>query len=115
MPEPSPNTLERVADLRAQLHRHNYLYYVLDEPEVSDAGYDTLLRELRALEAEYPELVTLDSPTQRVGAPLSDAFAPVEHLQRMFSLDNVETAEELEAWAARLTRGLDREARWLLV
>ena len=111
MPEPSPEAIEQIADLRAQLHRHNYLYYVLDAPEVSDAGYDTLLRELRALEAEYPELITPDSPTQRVGAPLSDAFAPVAHLQRMFSLDNVESAEELEAWAARLARALEREPR----
>ena len=109
MPEPSPETLERIADLRAQLHRHNHLYYVLDEPEVSDAEYDTLLRRLRALEAEFPELVTIDSPTQRVGAPLSDAFASVTHLQRMFSLDNVETAGELKAWGERLTRGLERE------
>jgi DNA ligase (NAD+) len=111
MPEPSPEAIEQIAALRAQLHRHNHLYYVLDAPEVSDAGYDTLLRELRALEAEYPELITPDSPTRRVGAPLSDAFAPVAHLQRMFSLDNVESAEELEAWAARLARGLEREPR----
>ncbi len=111
MPEPSPEAIEEIADLRAQLHRHNYLYYVLDAPEVADAAYDTLLRRLRALEAEYPELTTPDSPTQRVGAPLSDAFAPVTHLQRMFSLDNVESAEELEAWAARLARGLEREPR----
>jgi DNA ligase (NAD+) len=109
MPEPSTETLERIADLRAQLHRHNHLYYVLDAPEVSDAEYDELLRQLRAYEAEFPELIALDSPTQRVGAPVGDAFAPVEHLQRMFSLDNVETTEELEAWAARLTRGLGRQ------
>jgi DNA ligase (NAD+) len=90
------------------LRRHEYLYHVRDAPEISDAEYDALMRELQALEAEHPELVTLDSPTQRVGAPPSDAFAPVVHRERMFSLDNAESAGDLEAWEARLERQLGR-------
>jgi DNA ligase (NAD+) len=99
----------RVAEVRDALRRANYLYYVLDEPEISDIDYDTLMRELVALESDHPDLVTDDSPTQRVGAPLDDAFTPVTHLDRMFSLDNVESIEELEAWQSRLVRLLDRE------
>ena len=99
----------RIAEVRDALHRANYLYYVLDEPEISDNEYDTLMRELVALERDHPHLVTDDSPTQRVGAPLDTAFAPVTHLDRMFSLDNVESIEELEAWQSRLARLLDRE------
>jgi DNA ligase (NAD+) len=99
----------RIEELRDQLRHHNYRYYVLDDPEISDVEYDTLLRELLALEAEHPELVTPDSPTQRVGAPLSDAFAPVVHRERMFSLDNVEATGELESWQARAARILGHE------
>ncbi|MDJ0923063.1 MAG: NAD-dependent DNA ligase LigA [Acidimicrobiia bacterium] len=99
----------RLAELREALHRANHRYYVLDDPEISDAEFDALLRELVALERDYPELITDDSPTQRVGAPLDTAFAPVEHLERMFSLDNVESIEELEAWQARLTRTLGHD------
>ncbi len=108
MAKPSPAQVERAAELREQIHHHNHQYYVLDAPIVADAEYDALARELAALEAEFAELITPDSPTQRVGAPLSDAFAPVTHRQRMFSLDNVESLDELEAWAGRLERGLDR-------
>lgn len=103
------DTEKRLTELLDALHRANHRYYVLDEPEISDAEYDTLMRELIALEADHPELVTIDSPTQRVGAPLDDAFSPVTHRQRMFSLDNVESIEELEAWQARLARTLGRD------
>jgi DNA ligase (NAD+) len=106
---PAPPPIGRITELREQLHHHNYRYHVLDDPEISDAEYDSLMRELLALEAEHPDLVTSDSPTQRVGGPVSDAFAPVEHRQRMFSLDNVESLDQLEAWAARATRGLERD------
>ena len=111
MPEPTRDLKRRATELRDQIRHHNYRYHVLDDPEVADYEYDTLVRELQALEGDHPELITADSPTQRVGAPLSDAFAPVTHLQRMFSLDNVESLDELEAWSARLERALgDRPA-----
>lgn len=99
----------RIDEVRAALNRANHLYYVLDEPEISDIEYDTLMRELISLETEHPELITEDSPTQRIGAPVDAAFAPVTHLQRMFSLDNVESIGELEAWQSRLVRLLGRE------
>jgi DNA ligase (NAD+) len=98
-----------LVELRDALHRANHRYYVLDDPEISDIEYDTLMRELVALEGEHPDLVTNDSPTQRIGAPLDSAFSPVTHLERMFSLDNVESMEELESWGARLTRLLEQE------
>ena len=84
-----PGDLEARAEvLRSALHRANHHYYVLDNPEISDVEYDELMRELLALEAAHPDLVVSDSPTQRIGAPAGDVFAPVTHLQRMFSLDN---------------------------
>jgi DNA ligase (NAD+) len=97
----------RVEELRTQVRRHSYLYHVLDTPEISDADYDRMVRDLEKLEADHPELVTNDSPTQRVGAPASDLFSPVQHRQRMFSLDNVESFEELDAWETRMVRQLE--------
>jgi DNA ligase (NAD+) len=79
---------ERAAELRRELEHHNHRYYVLDDPEISDAEYDALLNELRDLEAEHPELRTPDSPTQRVGAEPLDKFPEVRHLQPMLSLAN---------------------------
>ena len=100
---------ERVAELRAQLEHHGYQYYVLDDPEVGDDVYDALLDELRAIEAEHPELVTPDSPTQRVGGePVSD-LVKVRHPQQMLSLANVRSAEELRAWVQRMRNHLARE------
>jgi DNA ligase (NAD+) len=90
-----------VAELRRQLEYHNHRYYVLDDPEISDADYDALLNELRDLEAEHPELLTPDSPTQRVGAEPLDKFEHVEHLQPMLSLGNARNEEELRAWVER--------------
>ncbi len=98
----------RAGELRDELRRHDYRYHVLDDPEISDIEYDTLLRELQAIEKEHPELVTPDSPTQRIGGPVSDLFAPVEHRQQMFSMDNVENVEDLEAWETRNVRILGR-------
>ncbi len=97
---------DRVAELRSLLRYHAHRYYVLDDPEISDAEYDVLLRELDDLEQAHPELVTPHSPTQRVGAPPSDLFAAVVHREPMFSLDNAESAEQLEAWEKRLQRRL---------
>lgn len=91
----------RVEELRQIINYHNYRYYVLDSPEISDAEYDELMKELRQLEAEYPELVTPDSPTQRVGAPPVEAFGVVEHPQPLLSLANAFTYEDLAAWHRR--------------
>lgn len=101
----------RIEELRQQIRHYSHRYHVLDAPEISDAEYDRLFRELESLEAERPDLVVSDSPTQRVGAPASDLFAPVQHRQRMFSLDNVESIEDLEAWEARMARQLEEERR----
>ncbi|HEY1256774.1 MAG TPA: NAD-dependent DNA ligase LigA [Terracidiphilus sp.] len=92
---------QRAADLRAELRRHEHLYYVLDAPEVSDAAYDALMNELKALEAAHPELLTPDSPTQRVGGKPAEGFQKVAHSRPMLSLDNAYSAEELAAWDAR--------------
>jgi DNA ligase (NAD+) len=100
-------TRERVAALRDEIADHRYRYYVLSDPRVTDGEFDALLRELESLEAAHPELDRPDSPTHQVGAPTSTAFAPVHHRLPMQSLDNVFTAEELAAWAARVDRGLD--------
>ncbi len=94
----------RHADVAEQLTEHNYRYYVLDAPVVSDAEYDSLMRELRQLEEEYPDLRTPDSPTQRVSGQVGPGFAPVRHLERLFSLDNAFSAEELDSWYARAER-----------
>lgn len=99
----------RIEELRSALHRANHRYYVLDDPEISDVEYDEMMRELIAIESEHPETVVPDSPTQRIGAAVGEAFAPVTHLERMFSLDNVESEAELESWQSRLTRVLGRE------
>ena len=99
----------RAAELRETLRYHDYRYHVLDDAEIADIEFDTLFRELQAIEAEHPELVTPDSPTQRLGGPASDLFAPVTHRERMFSLDNVENLEDLEAWQERLVRLLGKE------
>jgi len=94
----------RHAELAEQVAEHNHRYHVLDAPVISDAEYDALMRELRAIEDAYPELRTPDSPTQRVGDTIAAGFAPVEHLARLFSLDNAFSTDELDAWAARVAR-----------
>lgn len=98
----------RVAELRARIVAANEAYYG-DDPVMADADYDDLMRELRSLEEQYPDLVVADSPTQQVGAALATStFASVEHLRPLFSLDNAESTEDLEAWAARMERALGR-------
>jgi DNA ligase (NAD+) len=94
----------RIDELRALLHRYNYEYYVLDSPTVSDAEYDALMNELRRLEAEHPELVTSESPTQRVGAEPSAAFGTIRHEIPMLSLSNVYSYDEITDWVARVYR-----------
>jgi DNA ligase (NAD+) len=102
--EPPAEARERHRELSEEVSEHQYRYHVLDRPTVSDAEYDRMLRELEELEERYPTLRTPDSPTQRVGAAYSTLFTPVAHAQRMFSLDNAFTDEELTAWAARVER-----------
>src|ERR1700761_1112072 len=93
---------KRIDELREQLRHHEYQYHVLDSPEISDAEYDSLMRELRMLEARHPHLVTPDSPSQRVGGKPKDGFAKVEHSRPMLSLDNVNSEEELADWERRV-------------
>jgi DNA ligase (NAD+) len=100
---------QRAAGLREQLAYHGHRYYVLDDPEIGDDAYDALLDELRALEAEHPELRTPDSPTQRVGAAPVSSLRKVTHRQPMLSLANARTDEELRAWVARMRNHLARE------
>jgi DNA ligase (NAD+) len=95
---------QRVEELRGVINHHNYRYYVLDSPEISDAEYDELMKELRQLETEHPELVTPDSPTQRIGAPPVEAFGVVEHPQPLLSLTNAFSYEELAAWHKRVSK-----------
>jgi DNA ligase (NAD+) len=97
---------ERVELLRARIRHHNELYYANDAPEIPDAEYDALVRELVAIEEQFPELITSDSPTRTVGATASAAFAPVVHRVPMMSLDNSFSGEELLAWGGRLARRL---------
>jgi DNA ligase (NAD+) len=100
----------RVEELRDLIDAHNYRYYVLDDPEISDAEFDQLMRELQDLEGEFPELITPDSPTQRVGGQPTDLFAPVQHRAPMLSLDNSFSWEELNEWGKRVERALGRAA-----
>lgn len=97
----------RIAELRRLITHHTEQYFTLDDPEISDADFDALARELRALEAEHPDLITPDSPTQQVGGATSASFEPVEHDVAMMSLDNAMNADELQAWAERVVKGLD--------
>ena len=97
----------RVDELRAQIAHHNERYHTLDDPEISDADYDALVRELRRLEAEHPELSADDSPTGLIGGAISATFAPVTHRVPMMSLDNAMDGDELRAWADRVVKGLD--------
>jgi len=98
---------QRIEKLRAEINHHNYRYYVLDSPEVSDAEYDEMMRELQGLEAEYPRFLTPDSPTQRVGAAPVEAFGVVEHRYPLLSLGNAFSEEELSAWYRRISKLLD--------
>ncbi len=98
---PSADIKKRVGELRQEIEHARYLYYQEDAPTISDAAYDSLERELRALEDKYPSLRADDSPTQKVGGSVSEAFAPVQHAQRMYSLDNAMDLDELDSWLSR--------------
>jgi DNA ligase (NAD+) len=100
------NPAQRVDELRQEIRRHEELYYVQAAPEISDAEFDALMTELKALEAAHPELLTPDSPTQRVGGRPTEGFAQVEHLQPMLSLDNAYDEADLRAFDERVRKGL---------
>ena len=103
----STSVERRAAELHDKINHHNYRYYVLDDPDVSDAEYDGLMNELRRLESEHPRLVTPASPTQRVGAAPAEGFSQVQHARPMLSLANAFNEEELQAWHERVKRLLD--------
>ena len=97
----------RIDELRRQIHHHEERYYIESAPDVSDAEFDALLRELQNLERDHPDLVTVDSPTQRVGGRAAESFASVRHAAPMLSLDNAYNEDELNAFDERLRRGLE--------
>ena len=105
---------ERIEQLRGEINHHNYRYYVLDSPEISDAEYDELMKELKQLEEQYPQFLTPDSPTQRIGAAPVEAFGVVEHPLPLLSLGNAFSQEELLAWYTR-TLKLSGEPQFNLV
>jgi DNA ligase (NAD+) len=100
----SPALFQRVEELRRRLHEANYEYYVLDSPTLSDAEWDSLMRELKEIESAHPELATSDSPTVRVGAEPATQFRKVQHIAPMYSMDNAFSADELTAWEDRNAR-----------
>ncbi len=100
---------ERIEQLKAEINHHSYRYYVLDSPEIGDAEYDRLVRELKRLEENHPQFLAPDSPTQRVGAAPVEAFGVVEHRYPLLSLGNVFSKEQLVAWHTRTSRLLGEE------
>jgi DNA ligase (NAD+) len=105
----SGDPARRISTLRTEIAHHNERYHTFDDPEISDADYDALVRELRRLEAEHPELTDDTSPTQQVGGAISATFSPVTHRVPMMSLDNAMDSAELQAWADRVRKGLGDE------
>src|SRR6266481_2314778 len=101
---------KEVEELRAKLRHHEYRYHVLDDPEISDAAYDRLLEKLKELEAAYPEIVTSDSPTARVGAPPREGFQTVRHTRPMLSLDNAFSFDALRDFDRRVREGIGRNS-----
>src|SRR6202051_4660526 len=93
---------KKIESLREKIRHHEYLYYVVDNPEISDAEFDKLMQQLKALEAEHPDLVTPDSPTQRVGGKPREGFAKVAHSRPMLSLDNAYNQDDLRTWGQRV-------------
>lgn len=108
MAEATSDPAARVDALRREIEHHSYLYYAQDAPEISDGAFDSLMRELRELEAAHPELVDPASPTQRVGGYVGEQFAPVRHERRMYSLDNAMDLGELDAWIERVEEAFGR-------
>jgi len=111
--DPGDDPVARAEELRRLIAHHNERYHVLDDPEITDAEYDSLVRELRAIEADHPDLAVPGSPSGSVGAPPSTLFAPVVHQVPMMSLDNAFSAEELGAWADRLAKQVPADTRFV--
>ena len=112
--EPSAKVVRRVEHLRQQIRHHDYQYYVLDRPTISDAAYDTLMRELQTVEDEYPALVTPDSPTQRVAGQVREGFRTVAHHAPLLSLASTTDAEAVRQFDARLNSTLGPSFRYVL-
>ncbi len=110
-----PTDAKRIEELREQLRHHDRLYYVLAKPEISDREYDKLMAELRELEAKHPELVTGDSPTQRVGGEPIEGFASVRHHLPMLSIDNTYNEQEVRAFDERVRKALGSQGYHYLV
>ena len=108
---PPRDIVQKIASLRNKLHEHNYRYYVLDQPVISDAAYDALLKELEELEKQYPELITPDSPTQRVGTAPLDTFNRIEHRLPMFSLSNTYDTKEIIDFEQRVRKLIGEEQK----
>ena len=106
------NPRQRIAELTEEIRDHIFRYYVLDNPVVSDAHFDKLMRELSALEKAHPELKADDSPTLGIGGGFATSFEQVDHLEKMMSLDNVFDQTELDAWFNRVSKETD-DAQWL--
>src|SRR3954454_21124758 len=102
---PAKDAAHEAAQLRAEIDRHNRLYYVEAAPEISDKEYDKLLKRLEAIEAEHPEWITPDSPTQRVGGQPIEGFVPVRHAVPMLSIDNTYNDDEIREWDTRVRKG----------
>jgi len=102
MPAASKDVDKKIAALREKIRHHEHLYYVLDNPEISDADFDKLMQQLKDLESQHPSLVTPDSPTQRVGGKPREGFVKVPHSSPMLSLDNTYNEEELRDWERRV-------------
>src|SRR5271170_6880303 len=102
MPAAAKDVEKKIESLREKIRRHEYLYYVVDNPEISDGEFDKLMQQLKGLEAEHPGLVTSDSPTQRVGGKPREGFVKVPHSSAMLSLDNTYSEEELRNWDRRV-------------
>src|ERR1039457_6553931 len=112
---PSSAIEKKIDALREKIRHHEYRYYVLDDPEISDADFDALMNELKRMEAGHPKLVTPDSPTQRVGGKPREGFTKAKHCSPMLSLDNAYSEEELRDWERRgreLSGGTDLEKIW---
>src|SRR5258707_14627534 len=102
MPPSNKDLGKKIGSLREKIRHHEYLYYVLDQPEIGDTEFDQLMQQLKDLEAEHPALITPDSPTQRVGGKPREGFVKVRHSSPMLSLDNTYSEEELRAWERRV-------------
>ena len=103
---------KKLEQLKAKIRQADYRYYILSDPEISDKEYDSLLKDLKNLESQRPEFITFDSPTQRVSGGISKGFSSVEHKQRMLSLDNTYSIEELKGWEKKINRALKRVAKF---